>query len=63
MLADPGEELSLAELGAHFGVSRERVRQLEVRTQRKLRRQALLEGVQADVTDEPDPTGGEVRAA
>jgi RNA polymerase sigma-32 factor len=63
LLADPGEELSLAELGAHFGVSRERVRQLEVRTQRKLRRQALLDGVQVDATEEPDPTGGEVRAA
>jgi len=49
LLADPEEELSLAELGAHFGVSRERVRQLEVRTQRKLRKQALREGVHVDV--------------
>jgi RNA polymerase sigma-32 factor len=65
LLADPGEELSLAELGAHFGVSRERVRQLEVRTQRKLRRQALLQGVHADTdsADEPNPSSNEVCAA
>jgi RNA polymerase sigma-32 factor len=33
------EELSLAELGRHLGVSRERARQLEARAKRKLRRQ------------------------
>jgi RNA polymerase sigma-32 factor len=37
LLADPGEELSLAELGRCFGVTRERARQLESRTKEKLR--------------------------
>lgn len=41
-LADKGEELSLAEVGRQFGVSRERARQLEVRTKNKLR-QGLIE--------------------
>lgn len=40
MLADPEDQLSLGDLGARFGVSRERVRQLEVRARLKLRRQA-----------------------
>jgi len=39
-MADPEDVLSLAEIGRHFGVSRERARQLEARTKRKLR--ALL---------------------
>ncbi|HWZ91251.1 MAG TPA: sigma-70 family RNA polymerase sigma factor, partial [Polyangiaceae bacterium] len=39
-MADPEDVLSLAEIGRHFGVSRERARQLEERTKRKLR--ALL---------------------
>lgn len=37
LLADPTEELSLADVGRHFGVSRERARQLEFRTKEKLR--------------------------
>jgi RNA polymerase sigma-32 factor len=37
------DEVSLAELGRHLGVSRERARQLEARAKRKLRRQ--LEGL------------------
>jgi RNA polymerase sigma-32 factor len=37
LLADPAEELTLADVGRHFGVSRERARQLEVRTKAKLR--------------------------
>jgi RNA polymerase sigma-32 factor len=36
LMADPAEEMSLAEIGRHFGVSRERARQLEARTKRKL---------------------------
>jgi RNA polymerase sigma-32 factor len=36
-LAEPGEEMSLADVGRHFGVSRERARQLESRTKDKLR--------------------------
>jgi RNA polymerase sigma-32 factor len=36
LMADPAEELSLADIGRHFGVSRERARQLEARTKRKL---------------------------
>jgi RNA polymerase sigma-32 factor len=38
LMADDEEELSLAEIGRRLGVSRERARQLEVRTKRKLRR-------------------------
>jgi RNA polymerase sigma-32 factor len=37
LMADPTEELSLAEIGRSLGVSRERARQLEARTKRKLR--------------------------
>ncbi len=37
LMADPTEELSLAEIGRNLGVSRERARQLEARTKRKLR--------------------------
>ncbi len=36
-MADSDQEKSLAELGRHLGVSRERARQLEVRAMRKLR--------------------------
>jgi RNA polymerase sigma-32 factor len=43
LMADPEEKLSLGEIGQHFGVSRERVRQIEVRAQKKLRHQALQE--------------------
>jgi len=59
LLADPEEQLSLREISEHFGVSRERVRQLEVRAQRKLRTEALREGVGV----EADSASGEVRAA
>jgi RNA polymerase sigma-32 factor len=37
LMADPTEELSLAEIGRSLGVSRERARQLEARTKRKLK--------------------------
>ncbi|HTA91042.1 MAG TPA: sigma factor-like helix-turn-helix DNA-binding protein, partial [Polyangiaceae bacterium] len=36
LMADPAEEMTLAEIGRHFAVSRERARQLEARTKRKL---------------------------
>ncbi len=36
LMADPAEEMSLADIGRQFGVSRERARQLEARTKRKL---------------------------
>jgi RNA polymerase sigma-32 factor len=37
LMADPADELSLAEIGRSLGVSRERARQLEARTKRKLK--------------------------
>jgi RNA polymerase sigma factor (sigma-70 family) len=43
LIADPEEKLSLGEISQHFGVSRERVRQIEVRAQQKLRQHALDE--------------------
>jgi RNA polymerase sigma-32 factor len=45
LMADPAEELSLAEISRKMGVSRERARQLETRTKRKLR--ARLEGLRS----------------
>jgi RNA polymerase sigma-32 factor len=42
LMADPGDALSLADLGRRLGVSRERARQLEVRTKKKLRTSILL---------------------
>ena len=36
-MADAALELSLAQIGRHFGISRERARQLEARTKDKLR--------------------------
>jgi RNA polymerase sigma-32 factor len=48
LMADPEEKLSLGEIGQHFGVSRERVRQIEVRAQKKLRHQALQEELGVD---------------
>src|SRR3954467_1093707 len=44
LMADPAEELSLAEIGRSLGVSRERARQLEARTKRKLRRRMPAPG-------------------
>lgn len=38
LMADPSEELSLAEIGRSLGISRERARQLELRTKKKLSR-------------------------
>jgi len=49
LLADPEDKLSLGEIGQHFGVSRERVRQLEVRAQKKLEKQAQCEELGADI--------------
>jgi RNA polymerase sigma-32 factor len=43
LMADPDDRLSLGDIGKLFGVSRERVRQIEVRAQRKLEHQASLE--------------------
>jgi RNA polymerase sigma-32 factor len=43
LIADPEEKLSLGEISQVFGVSRERVRQIEVRAQQKLRQHALSE--------------------
>lgn len=48
LMADPEEKMSLGEIGQHFGVSRERVRQIEVRAQKKLKNHALCEELGAD---------------
>jgi RNA polymerase sigma-32 factor len=42
LLADSSEELSLAEIGRLFGVSRERARQIELRAKRKLKARVTL---------------------
>ena len=42
LMAAPADELSLAELGRRMGISRERARQLEERTLRKLRRSRAI---------------------
>jgi RNA polymerase sigma-32 factor len=51
LMADPEEELSLAELGRRLGVSRERARQLEARAKKKLK--GRLEAVTADHIEIP----------
>jgi RNA polymerase sigma-32 factor len=48
LMADKDDMLTLEEIGQHFGISRERVRQIEVRTKYKLRqRLSQLEDVAA----------------
>ena len=44
LMADSAEALSLAEVGRHLGVSRERARQIEERTKRKLRKRIPPKG-------------------
>ena len=51
MLADRESELSLADIGRTFGVSRERARQLEERAKRKLKRQISMRPDSADWLD------------
>ena len=60
LMADPAEELSLAEIGRSLGVSRERARQLEARTKRKLRSRipalgsaVVVEWIQSSVQHAP----------
>lgn len=59
LLADAGEEASLAQIGRRFGISRERARQLETRAKNKLRVHvkgtggpALAEWIRAETADE-----------
>lgn len=44
LLADSGEEASLAQIGRRFGISRERARQIEGRAKRKLRARVSANG-------------------
>lgn len=60
LMADPGDELSLSEIGRRLGVSRERARQLEARTKRKLKRSigalgssALVEWIEHTIKPAP----------
>ena len=48
LMADDAEELSLAEISRHMGVSRERARQLEARTKKKLRARLAALGLTAN---------------
>jgi RNA polymerase sigma-32 factor len=54
LLAEPEEMLSLGEIGQYFGVSRERVRQLEVRARAKLQSEALRDDLQGQGIELPD---------
>lgn len=65
LMADPEDELSLAELGRRLGVSRERARQLEVRAKKKLkgRLESLSEENSGDFTSmEPGAFGARAGA-
>jgi RNA polymerase sigma-32 factor len=59
LLAEPEEQLSFSEIGAQLGVSRERVRQLELRALNKLRAEARREGL----APEPSSRAAPARAA
>ncbi|MEY2933022.1 MAG: hypothetical protein RL033_3771 [Pseudomonadota bacterium] len=63
LIADPEEKLSLGEISQHFGVSRERVRQIEVRAQQKLRQHALSEELDAGSRAEPARASVTARSA
>jgi RNA polymerase sigma-32 factor len=63
LMADPEEKLSLGEIGQHFGVSRERVRQIEVRTQQKLEHEARLEALGMRPCSARDAAGRSHRTA
>lgn len=53
LMADPEDELSLAELGRRLGVSRERARQLEARAKKKLKGRLDALSAEADGRAEP----------
>ncbi|MEI9941635.1 MAG: sigma-70 family RNA polymerase sigma factor [Pseudomonadota bacterium] len=48
LMAHREEQLSLAEIGRHFGVSRERARQLEARALRKIKGELVRSPLGAD---------------
>lgn len=65
LMADPEDELSLAELGRRLGVSRERARQLEARAKKKLKgRLAVLspEELPQDIAARPRRESAEASA-
>lgn len=53
LMADPEDELSLAELGRRLGVSRERARQLEARAKKKLK--GRLDALSGEVESQRKP--------
>jgi len=53
LMADPEDELSLAELGRRLGVSRERARQLEARAKKKLK--GRLDALSNEDGNRPEP--------
>jgi RNA polymerase sigma-32 factor len=60
LMADPEDRLSLGDISTHFGVSRERVRQIEVRARARLQDEARREAPELSADD---GTAADVRAA